>query len=308
MKKLIIPAFSFVILLLILQFQNCSRVTLSTPEDPSILKKTVGTASLCLPDGFTLESFYVINMNQFLKDDISQLDSDADGLSDLEEVTFGFDPLKRRTNNKILDKICHEQFGTLEACERLEVTCTKANVAFGLNDCDLGALGLSEIAGKNKGVDSDSDGILDALEVLRGTLPLRSDALEDPDHDRILNRQEIAEGTDPNSFFIDSPTDYLIKSSATLEGERMSNCSGESWKLALLQVPVFSISEFLSQTEPDFSHKKNENIIWIIGHAKARIGNAAPLLLFSRILLDKDSEEKILVNSDFKKIFPVVAQ
>jgi hypothetical protein len=280
-------------------------VALTTPDDPPILMKSEGYASLCLEDTYTLESFYVINMNQFLNDDRSALDSDADGLNDAEEIEMGFDPKLRRSNKLVLDRICYDQFGSFEACEQIDIVCTKKSVGFGFTDCDLIALGLNEVAGRKKGMDSDGDGILDAIELLRGTLPLRADAMEDPDHDQILNRDEIAKGTNPNSYFINSPLDLVVQSSAAMVSQSSNACPGETWKLNLDQVPVFAINEFTSETEPEFSHKKNENIVWVFAHLKANVGNKSPKILFSRFVLDKLIDKKFLTNADFKTFLPV---
>ncbi|MBA2665285.1 MAG: hypothetical protein H0U74_23555 [Bradymonadaceae bacterium] len=127
------------------------------------------------------------------------VDSDGDGLSDIEEEKLGLSPTNPDTDGdgitdfvEILTGLNPFAADALAACSLLapgrDVT------ADGLTDCDNYALGTEPSL-----VDSDGDGIPDILEVLYGTDYLNPDAHLDSDSDGVSNGDEIIQHTDPRS-------------------------------------------------------------------------------------------------------------
>ena len=111
-------------------------------------------------------SLIIVKPNNLCRQ-ISNPDSDSDGIPDWWEEKYGFDFLSPA--DAVLD-----------------------------SDSD-GLDNLSEFAaGSNPHQpDTDSDGMPDAWEAKNGTLPFIVDALEDPDNDGLVNVEEFRHGTNP---------------------------------------------------------------------------------------------------------------
>lgn len=275
-------------------FQNCSKVPLEA-ESRSQVYYASANGKICLTgsyDKYTVDSFYVVNLNTSFKDAELQADSDADGLSDADEVQKGFDPLNRRTSSQLLDSICLDLSGSND-CAANKPSCTNTPNKFGLTDCDYKSLGLQQLyQHPDQGLDSDKDGIPDLIEVLRGTLPNVADDTGDPDHDLILNKTEITKGTNPlYADNNDSLSTRVISSISKNTGDK--SCTGESWTMKIDQVPFVPVEEFTDPYDKmvpagglTLSHEKDENIAVVVLKIRPLLGTAGnAIILFKSLRL-----------------------
>lgn len=93
--------------------------------------------------------------------------------------------------------ICWNLAGNPNCAPNLPACSTVEN-PLGLSECDLKGMGLDSLYSHPvQGLDSDKDAIPDIVEILKGTLPNLTDNLADPDHDGLLNQDEIAQGSNP---------------------------------------------------------------------------------------------------------------
>lgn len=255
---------------LVFIFQNCSKVALEVNKD---LKPFIasGNVDICL-DGslanYTLESHHVTNLNITVHKDSVLLDSDADGIADIIELENGSDAENRYSAGPVLDSICLAQKGITD-CRNLSLNCDPAKLnSLGLNDCDLEISGLNSFSHPTIGLDSDRDGFLDNIEIIRGTMPNVNDGNNDPDKDLVLNSEELRSGTNPN--YSDKSFNVDLKISSTASKNNSSACSGENWLLKFSNVHILEANKFtdsldLKRVSTDllFSREKDENIIFI---------------------------------------------
>ncbi|MBK7962843.1 MAG: hypothetical protein IPK04_17620 [Bdellovibrionales bacterium] len=74
-----------------------------------------------------LDNLVVANLNLTTAQGKIVLDSDSDGIADVNEVEMGFNPLTRRTNGKVLDSICLNASGSADCQEQLPVCSSTVN-------------------------------------------------------------------------------------------------------------------------------------------------------------------------------------
>lgn len=284
-------------------FQNCSDVRLEKPALEQALTVAAGTVTLCLEGPYssmTLDSALALNLNVVPKSSTIEIDSDGDGVSDADERTYGYDPMKRRTFGTFLDRICLDASGA-DHCQGLTSTCSKMPNKFGLSDCDVQVLGLDRLYGHpDQGLDSDKDGLADLVEILRGTNPAQADSLADPDHDLKRNIDEIGRGS--NVAFAESEfvSKYKVVATST-KLAASSSCAGELWVLNVESLPWTPLPAFtddmdsnlpvgaLSMTRPE---RTNTGVLVLKLGPKP--GSAAKAkLLFRPLILGED-----LVNLD----------
>ncbi|MEZ4459914.1 MAG: VWA domain-containing protein [bacterium] len=146
----------------------------------------------------TLSSFVAYNEHARVGDKTLRPDSDADGLSDEEEILLNTDRNSKDSDGDNFGdlfetKLLTEGFDPRVA-ERPAIRCNSARDGDGdgLNDCEEEFLKTDPIQ-----PDTDGDGVLDWTEMLYGTDPLVNDALSDLDFDGVVNGEEIKAGTDP---------------------------------------------------------------------------------------------------------------
>lgn len=113
--------------------------------------------------------------------------------------------------------------------------------------------------------DSDSDGIPDFIELLKGLNPNSDDANRDGiDLDGVLNARELQLGTDPN-FKGDSPTiSYTIKTSDETDG-----CGGgqQAYSFEIQNINLVHTKRFTDSVNVSInslSHEDEENIILVL--------------------------------------------
>lgn len=269
MKRPLLLLSLFVGTVLVLSFQNCAQVPLEKAI-PSVAPFAVkGEMELCIEDpaNYTVENFLIANLNMTpTRGEISE-DSDADGIADIEEEALGFNPLKRRTNGKILDGLCLDLSGSSRCLEQVPVGCSATSQILGLNDCDIQTMRLDSLYDHpTQGLDSDKDGIVDLLEILFGTLPNRHDSNDDPDHDGIVNGLEIQQGTNPSFSNSNLDSANLIDYKVT-KGEASPTCNGEVWNVIVNRLPLAGVKAYLDPLDsgnslsPSLSHEDNENVI-----------------------------------------------
>lgn len=291
-------------------YQNCAEVPLQKDLQAEVYYGK-GSGSICL-DGsyanYTVDSFSVVNLNIGFNEGQLVTDTDADGLSDNDETSKGFNPLNRRSSGAILDSLCLSLTGT-NSCEAIRPAgCTETANMLGLTDCDYRSLNLDSLySHPQQGLDSDKDGIPDLVEILRGTNPNIRDENEDPDRDQVLNGNEILRGTNP--IFSDRDASELIRVIASISKSTSQDCAGELWKIQIDQIPSVSVPDFLDSSDAllpegalSLSHGKNENVILVYLKLRPQVGQVGnSMILLSGLKINPDVPEFILDNEKFVK-------
>lgn len=265
---------------------------------------------------YTKSSFLAIPLTSRPLQNRWGADSDIDGIADEAEPALGFDPNNRRTGG-VIDGVCRLLGGPSD-CRAFVAAraCSMLVNNFGLTGCDLAALGFPATENVDAGIDSDGDGIPDAVEVLRGTEPGSIDAVLDSDGDGVSNVGEIRRGSlvdtpdagrDPKQFL--SITEYRsTDQSGCPEGQ-------EVWGFSVENIPLPDVNAFddAGVTHPgtqagqrrelSLSHGKNEHLIFLGFHASpvGRVGASGQQLgTVVRIRKDGYTGQPIIVNpSDF---------
>ena len=237
----------------------------SFSQDQNVLcSLVIGQLSIDLrPD-----SLAAINMTSTRKNGMLQADSDMDGLTDLEETQLGYDPANPRSAVPgVLDGIC-ERLGGLSACQaKRSVTVCQPELynKSGLTDCDVRMLGLHTLkATPDWGVDSDGDGILDFIEIVKGTDPSQNDLNRDPDSDGIITRAEIEKGTDPFTSDLLLPNyqlnNYQIKYSPLSD---QNGCDYGRWEATVSRIQAGDTISVERMPSPVayLNHAANEHVV-----------------------------------------------
>lgn len=290
-------------------FQNCGSVNLEKAPTvlPDIYLKAEG--NICLSaqySNYTLKSVMATNLNLLIKNGEPYVDSDVDGISDVDEQTYGLNPLNRRTDNKVLDKVCFDLAGG-ESCAALVPNCSNQAIGLGISDCDAEALNLDALNQVDHGIDADQDGVIDLLEVIRGTVASRNDSLEDPDHDFVLNYEEINVGTNPLYHDRDTNSQYKVALEASKNNTPEIPCSGESWDVKIDRVPILRIPAFDGSGDPsgakliDFSRAKDENLILLVMVLKPKSGTQNLIYMYKTAILTELTEYMPLSIDEFQK-------
>lgn len=139
------------------------------------------------------------NVNAIPGPDGPQVDSDADGLTDLEEEGAGTSPTLRDTDGDGVSDHVEILSGLDPLLAEVPRVCEGINPFAdrdldGLTDCDELLLGTEPTL-----VDSDGDALPDRLEVVSSIDYVAPDAEADTDGDGVNNGDEIAQHSDPRS-------------------------------------------------------------------------------------------------------------
>lgn len=254
-----------------LGFHNCAPVDVDLEDalasaalKPSYLR---AKGEVCVPQGYSLHSFYASNLSTVFREGILLPDSDGDGLSDQEEIDRDWNPTDRRGSGKVQDRICLSSSGTGD-CQVAHLNCVGKENALGISDCDIEFLGLDRhFDHPTQGVDTDKDGVLDLLEVLRGGFPVISDMSDDPDRDFVINQDEYARGSEIRSHDREMSEAYQIRYQLKKMADSNS-CAGQAWGIDIEQIPLLINLEYSDSGNAaqnpggiDFSHDKDENIL-----------------------------------------------
>ncbi|MCC2678455.1 MAG: Calcium-binding acidic-repeat protein precursor [Pseudobdellovibrio sp.] len=184
---------------------------------------------------YRTNKIYPVNLTSIKVGTVLKRDSDADGITDDEETSFGASESDARSMVPgVLDGIC-KMIGNKQLCmdERNKITCDVNKInKFGISDCDVKILKLNTLALRPElvGIDSDNDGIPDYIEILKGTSPINMDSYLDMDNDGLNNLQEINAGLDP--FTPDANADKVIYSESLFK-DVINQCTSGGWHLDL---------------------------------------------------------------------------
>jgi thrombospondin type 3 repeat protein len=153
-------------------------------------------------DALVPRTFLISNRNTKVHAGRVVADSDADGLSDQQELELMTDPARPDSDGDQLDDLLesllkHSGLDPLRP-DRPSV-CTMDlpyldSDADGLNDCEETVLGTDLLL-----QDTDRDGYPDGVELRAGTNPFEQDAEGDLDHDGIANGIELEVHLDPQT-------------------------------------------------------------------------------------------------------------
>lgn len=218
------------------------------------------------------ESLSSINLTAFRKGGKIVADSDMDGVDDETEYLLGLDPSNPRSSgvSGVLDGIC-QRLGGIEKCrEKRQQTNCNPNLfnKTGLSDCDYRILGLHHLTAPDDdwGIDTDKDGVLDIVEIIRGTNPAVYDVSSDVDGDGIVARDELLRGSDVFSADQNIPEALLslIKSEYVYSNTE-NQCPIGHWKIShdrILATPTVALWGHDHQLS-HFNHNTNEHKILI---------------------------------------------
>lgn len=292
---------------IVVAFQNCANVQLEQ-EAVVAFSQSAGSLNLCLKNAYqnyTVKNHFVVNLNAANRGKSLAIDSDADGLTDVEELQYGFNPLARYSQSRLLDGICMELGGGND-CRSYEPSCSGIKNNLGLTDCDIKALHWDVFMGHpNLGIDTDQDGIPDLLELLRKTDPKVSDALADPDGDNLLSEREIQLGRNP--FYFDNDFDPRLLTQESFGRVQDGSCPGEAWALSVTQMPILIGPRFTDTAVSNgdvlsLSHEENENVILLIFKLTPKAGfGGNDIVLYRKVLLGKAQPSFHLTEIDLVK-------
>lgn len=146
---------------------------------------------------YKITDLFILNPNvRFNQNGVLDVDSDADGLFDNEEVSFGTNPTLSRTNGYCLDGFMKNK-AFADRCNDLarSHSCDPQLDSDGdsLNECEELLLGTDAFD-----FDTDGDSIPDYFEWLYGFNPMVNDLQKDSNNDGIPNLVNFSNGLGPN--------------------------------------------------------------------------------------------------------------
>jgi hypothetical protein len=296
----------FILTITLLLFQNCTNKDLeSIPYVEQIHYKNI-RIKLCLNDSYanyTLENFIPVSLGfKNEKFDIVP-DSDFDGLSDQEEENYGFDKLNPRSTGGILDSVCFRYTNTND-CSNLNLKCHQRSIGFGLNDCETELSGI-DLAGNHpaNGLDTDKDGIMDIIEIIRGTDPLVADALADVDNDQRTNLDELLTGG--NLSYYDDQISDVHRMQFSSRKVDDPNCSGETWEIDVKHLPW--IKSKIAIDDPTFSNLAGESLALLSFKIYSLDLSVKNMKVFTKVLTLKENQDTIdLTLPDFNYLGEVL--
>ena len=295
-----------------------------TPEADEVLRRmasegftnyvsidSVGDLQLCdyLNSGtrvpYVLEHFVATNLTATNRRGEILADSDMDGIPDREEEIRGFSPQRARSlapQTSILDGAC----GGLDAesCSRASIdNCGSAN-ALGITQCDVDRLSLSN------GIDSNGDGLLDRLRLVKGLAVNASSPFNEGDN--MPEFQEVLLGRDPMSFDDDFAPEYSFRFRIERGVDPTGQCPADQqyFRFRLDQIPLvrtlaMDSSDAISQQTPWLHHGRDENIIliyYILRPANASLRGALRPQVYAKFLKIDFNGATILSDSGFMKV------
>lgn len=242
---------------------------------------------------YELKKLYAVNINSITKEQHLLPDSDADGISDTEENSLGWNSLDQRSTS-INDSLCFKLGKSKETCllQKSKIKCDPSLFSLGFDDCDLKL--SSKIYGSQlNGFDTDKDLIPDFIELIKGTNPSRADSSDSAFGDSIDNISKIEQGLDVNS----NANEYslLEKQKMNIEFiEDHASCGDtiKGYQYTVHSMPLQKISAFTDKSTGvyNFSHEENENIVLLISYWQPMGGLSLPEKIYTqqiRVGIDK---------------------
>lgn len=177
--------------------------TESFEVDPANLGLRLGSLNYAsLQSDLRMKRLIAMNRNTLSRNGEVFVDSDGDGLSDVQEAAIATDPRNVDSDgDRISDGVevrmgLRPQYDDLGANVDLISGCNTENDEDGdrLNDCEERVLGTDPCIS-----DTDGDGVPDLVEFSSGTNPLIAEDLQDDDRDGVSNVGEIEAHSDPIS-------------------------------------------------------------------------------------------------------------
>ena len=299
---------------LIFYFQNCSNVNISTPPVVVASKAPLGKigANICpslSANGknyrFKLKQAYVLNLTSLPVRDALAIDSDMDGISDLDETLNGFDPVNRRSFG-MLDIVCLKTGGA-GGCTPAP-GCADTALTPGITGCDLAYFKAANGSGRMTGLDTDNDFVPDLFELLRSSNIIRPDATDDYDVDLQPNLDEISIGADLNSSL--SMDGKNLVGFDLEELPEPCNTRQSVTSLLLNTIRLFPDTLAVVDARPvtvgsqsiDLSHAEGENVLAIVYISEPDSTTVVNKEMYMQILKvhpTESSGDMIIENTDF---------
>jgi hypothetical protein len=169
-----------------------------------IANNTSGQTNFKTTHVFLLNSNFKVDNNG-----VGEVDSDGDGLTDVDENRHELDPLIARTNGVCIDSLMIEP-GFKSRCESLYSSrlCDIKLDSDGdsLNECEELTIGTDPFD-----FDTDGDGAPDSIEVLYQLNPLYDDHKADSNGDSLINIMNLGLGLNPSTLPSQVNSKDLIK-------------------------------------------------------------------------------------------------
>lgn len=254
---------------------------------------------------YQLTNVFAVNLSAKANKSVLQSDSDQDGVSDQQEIQYGWDPLDAHSTG-VLDGLCLRYSTRKEDCqeviENLECPVPSFQVGLLINSCDH--LFSNRIFGKPLDfIDTDRDEIPDLVEILRSTNPASQDALAMPFSDRVSNLQKIKWGFDIQSS---AETGALPEEQKVLvrfsEDEEACSADSKSYSVFIDQLPIVPGFSYVDPVKSpiDLSHESGENIYMLYSVWQTQGGTSVQRKIQSKALKVKESKIEAFGPSNMK--------
>lgn len=271
-------------------YQNCGDVGITIPEQSEQGSTVSGmTAKFCIqtPDeteDWSLEHAFVFNLNVKAKGLGVYADSDADGLTDEEEIqSQSFDPQSRRTFG-VLDSLC--ELANRVGCEL--PSQDSSSFFFAGQDLAFSSLSFNFLYS----TDHDGDFVPNFAEILKGTNPqdrLFKDNTYDTDTNFRSNLVDLMAGMDPLSTSDNNLQDRIFISRRPTQDH--VDCKPEQTHfLRIERLSVLPGLAFSSENVTDsmFNKTARENLIFV-GYTLSKSGTSERKTMYSIKKINLDS-------------------
>lgn len=193
------------------------------------------------------------------------VDSDMDGVYDIDEVNLGYDPQNSRSQvGGVLDGVC-ELLGGISQCYEVKekVVCNEGKMLqSGFSDCDIKV--LQEAKKKlnlDDDVDWDDDGVPNFIEVVKGTDPFLNDMNDDPDNDLLTTRYELIRSKNP--FEHEGLTSKSLKPVKVVNeiSQEDDSCKHRTRHIVIEEIPFVKSLAVTDGLGGQMAHQQNEHIV-----------------------------------------------
>jgi len=288
-----------------------SLAALTNPKQKTILLNNISSSStqLCqslsqrIPVNYELKKIYAVNLTSIMKKNSIFADSDMDGVTDTEELQFGWDPLNPRSTG-FLDSLCLKLGKDKSRCllERSKMTCSEEIKSLGMNECDL-KFAHQYFGLPLTNIDTDRDGLQDFIEIIKGLNPARHDAFENPSGDGFTNEEKVILGLDIKSNLNLYPVDENSQISLRFQ-ESSASCENKekAYDYELESIPLKSTEKYSdpSSESNNLSHEKDENVILLFSQWQSLGGLSLPNKVFyQKILIPLNKSDYRIQQSSF---------